>query len=67
MFQNYKKERTYVYFTGDIISHKVWGTSVESNKEDIRKAYDLVHKIYKPYNVKVFPVIGNHEPHPVNQ
>ncbi|VEN50000.1 unnamed protein product [Callosobruchus maculatus] len=54
----------YVYMTGDLVSHRVWATSIEGNKETITRTYGL---FLKNYNVPVFPILGNHEPHPVNQ
>ncbi|KAB0799318.1 hypothetical protein PPYR_04006 [Photinus pyralis] len=53
-----------VYFTGDIIDHKIWKVSVEHNKETIRTVYKKLNETFG--NVKVYPVLGNHEPHPVN-
>nr|CAI5843402.1 unnamed protein product [Callosobruchus analis] len=53
----------YVYMTGDLVSHRVWETSIEGNKETIARTYDL---FLKNFDVPVFPILGNHEPHPVN-
>ncbi|KAJ3664456.1 hypothetical protein Zmor_000019 [Zophobas morio] len=57
--QNFK----YVYFTGDIISHKVWDTSVSKNRDSILSLYSFFKE---KFDVPVFPIFGNHEPHPVN-
>ncbi|KAJ8922712.1 hypothetical protein NQ315_007747 [Exocentrus adspersus] len=53
----------YVYYTGDFVAHRVWSTSVENNTRDIIAVTDQFKKYY---NVPVYPVLGNHEPHPVN-
>uniref|UniRef100_V5GSZ1 Sphingomyelin phosphodiesterase n=1 Tax=Anoplophora glabripennis TaxID=217634 RepID=V5GSZ1_ANOGL len=55
-------EFDYVYYTGDFVSHRVWSTSVENNRDII--AVTDQFKAY--YNVPVYPVLGNHEPHPLN-
>ncbi|KAL0120105.1 hypothetical protein PUN28_008043 [Cardiocondyla obscurior] len=56
---------SYVYFTGDIIDHGVWETSREGNVESLNKSY---YQIYETFgNIPVYPILGNHEPHPLNQ
>ncbi|KAK9870764.1 hypothetical protein WA026_009725 [Henosepilachna vigintioctopunctata] len=57
------QEVDYVYFTGDIISHRVWSTSEAKNLETEREVLDLLRNTF---NVPVLFVLGNHEPHPVN-
>jgi sphingomyelin phosphodiesterase len=53
----------YVYYTGDIIAHRVWETSIEKNTDAITK----LHTYFKDnFDVPVFPIFGNHEPHPLN-
>ncbi|XP_066145817.1 sphingomyelin phosphodiesterase-like [Euwallacea fornicatus] len=54
----------YVYFTGDIISHRVWDTSREKNSEVIEK---FLKKLKSGFKVPVYPVLGNHETNPLNQ
>ncbi|XP_023021435.2 sphingomyelin phosphodiesterase-like [Leptinotarsa decemlineata] len=61
--QTQSHEFEYVYFTGDMVSHRVWDTSVESNKKIITEILDQFVKYYKK---PVYPVLGNHEAHPVN-
>lgn len=58
------KHFDYLYYTGDIISHKSWATTIKNNKESIKKVYQLFREYYP--RVKVFPILGNHEPHPTN-
>ncbi|KAG5890820.1 hypothetical protein JTB14_008261 [Gonioctena quinquepunctata] len=53
----------YVYFTGDLVSHRVWSTSAENNKKILSEIYD---KFSSNYKVPVYPILGNHEAHPVN-
>ncbi|KYB28199.1 Sphingomyelin phosphodiesterase-like Protein [Tribolium castaneum] len=53
----------YAYYTGDIISHRIWETSVENNTEAITKLYSYFKD---NLGVPVYPIFGNHEPHPLN-
>ncbi|XP_019881238.2 sphingomyelin phosphodiesterase [Aethina tumida] len=53
-----------VYFTGDIISHRSWVTSKEKNTESIKLIYKLFNTTFP--NTKVYPILGNHEPHPTD-
>jgi len=55
---------SYVYFTGDIIDHGVWETSIEENMKSLNKTY---FQIRETFNVSVYPILGNHESHPMNQ
>ncbi|XP_050300058.1 sphingomyelin phosphodiesterase B-like [Anthonomus grandis grandis] len=54
----------FVYFTGDIISHRVWSTNEANNTYTIKK---LLGKLKNGFNVPVYPTLGNHEPSPLNQ
>ncbi|XP_015834710.2 sphingomyelin phosphodiesterase isoform X1 [Tribolium castaneum] len=54
----------YLYYTGDIISHRVWETSIKRNTKSLSKIYSYMKK---KFNVPVFPVLGNHEPYPLDQ
>ncbi|KAF5302364.1 hypothetical protein FQA39_LY10403 [Lamprigera yunnana] len=54
----------YIYFTGDIIDHKVWSTNVAENSEVITKVYNYLKKTFG--TIPIYPILGNHEPHPVN-
>lgn len=54
----------YVYFTGDIVDHAVWNTAISTNKQSITRVNNLVANAFS--GVPVFPVLGNHESHPVN-
>ncbi|XP_060531078.1 sphingomyelin phosphodiesterase-like [Cylas formicarius] len=54
----------YVYFTGDIVSHRVWSTTQIDNTRDIKLVYQ---KLKDAFDVPIYPVVGNHEPHPINQ
>ncbi|XP_043796526.1 sphingomyelin phosphodiesterase 1-like [Apis laboriosa] len=55
----------FIYFTGDIIDHGVWETSKEGNIQSLIKMYDYIHNLFN--NTIMYPVLGNHEPHPLNQ
>lgn len=54
----------YVYFTGDIVDHAVWATTISYNEAAISRINSLLSNIFP--NTPVFPVLGNHEAHPVN-
>ncbi|XP_017058776.1 sphingomyelin phosphodiesterase [Drosophila ficusphila] len=54
----------YVYQTGDIVDHMVWGTSVAKNTEVLTKVSNRLNAAFG--DVPVYPCIGNHEPHPLN-
>lgn len=56
-------EYDYVYFTGDMVSHRTWSTSIEENSRIISKILDAFSQYYK---VPVYPCLGNHEAHPSN-
>jgi len=54
----------YIYMTGDIIDHGVWNTSIQKNS-------DIITKVLKQLNTEfpdtpVYPILGNHEPSPLN-
>ncbi|XP_047344030.1 sphingomyelin phosphodiesterase 1-like [Vespa velutina] len=55
----------YIYFTGDVINHSAWETSMEGNTQNLYKSYIEIYKYFK--NIPVYPVLGNHESHPMNQ
>ncbi|XP_018403569.1 PREDICTED: sphingomyelin phosphodiesterase 1-like [Cyphomyrmex costatus] len=59
------KNISYVYFTGDIIDHGVWETTIKGNVESLNKSYFKIYETFR--NIPVYPILGNHEPHPVNQ
>lgn len=59
----FQPDASFVYYTGDIISHRVWSTSVEKNTRDLIEIYELLDTYF---DVPVYPVLGNHEPHPLN-
>ncbi|XP_031341330.1 sphingomyelin phosphodiesterase-like [Photinus pyralis] len=55
---------SYVYFTGDIVAHKVYDTSEIGCVTDITKVYTELKNTFG--NVPVYPILGNHEAHPAN-
>ncbi|XP_034941151.1 sphingomyelin phosphodiesterase-like [Chelonus insularis] len=63
--KNYQSDIDYVYFTGDIIDHGVWATSKEGNTESLLKSFRKIKDTFG--DVPVYPIFGNHEPHPLNQ
>lgn len=59
------KDIAYVYFTGDIINHKVYDTNMNNIIEDVTKVHTTLKETFG--DIPVFPILGNHETHPVNQ
>ncbi|KAF2878762.1 hypothetical protein ILUMI_27403, partial [Ignelater luminosus] len=59
-----KADIDFVYFTGDIINHKVWQTSIPGNIEAITRTFHQLRTAFG--SIPVYPILGNHEAHPVN-
>ncbi|KAF2878763.1 hypothetical protein ILUMI_27404 [Ignelater luminosus] len=55
---------TYIYFTGDIVDHKLWGTSMRRNTKVISSVLEKLKNSFE--GIPIFPVLGNHDPHPLN-
>ncbi|KAK3927643.1 Sphingomyelin phosphodiesterase [Frankliniella fusca] len=53
-----------IYFTGDVIDHGVWETSRGTNVEILRSTFASMKQAFG--DVRVLPIVGNHEPHPLN-
>ena len=53
-----------IYFTGDIVDHGIWSTSVNGNKISISKINQLFAEVFE--KVPIYSVLGNHESHPSN-
>lgn len=53
-----------IYYTGDIVDHFSWKTSVEHNTESIRKMTAFLKSEFP--GIPLYPVLGNHEAHPAN-
>uniref|UniRef100_A0A182HUR6 Sphingomyelin phosphodiesterase n=1 Tax=Anopheles arabiensis TaxID=7173 RepID=A0A182HUR6_ANOAR len=53
-----------IYFTGDIVHHFTWNTSIETNEGAMRQVFDLMKRVFP--GVPLYPVLGNHESHPAN-
>ncbi|XP_012257111.2 sphingomyelin phosphodiesterase-like [Athalia rosae] len=63
--KEHEQDISYIYYTGDIIDHGVWETTRATNIESISKSY---HKLYETFgSVPIYPVLGNHEPNPMNE
>lgn len=54
----------YIYFTGDIVSHKIWATNKKYNSDAITKVMQQFKDTYG--SIPVYPVLGNHESHPAS-
>ncbi|KAF2890675.1 hypothetical protein ILUMI_15498, partial [Ignelater luminosus] len=59
-----KSPISYIYFTGDIINHRVWEGSINENIQVIKQMFAMVKR--RLPGIKVFPVVGNHEAFPTN-
>jgi hypothetical protein len=53
-----------IYFTGDIIHHFTWNTSLEGNEDDMKLIFDMFKANFG--DTPVVPILGNHEAHPAN-
>lgn len=57
----------FVILTGDVAPHNVWETLPQSKLLKTEEtAYSLLHSTFDPFNIPVFPAIGNHDSAPVN-
>ncbi|XP_055851893.1 sphingomyelin phosphodiesterase isoform X2 [Episyrphus balteatus] len=54
----------YIYNTGDIVDHTVWMTSREKNSDSLKKVNQLLKDTFG--DIPVYPLVGNHESHPLN-
>jgi len=54
----------YIYMTGDIIDHGVWNTSIQKNSDIITKVLQQLTTEFP--DTPVYPILGNHEPSPLN-
>ncbi|CAG9841105.1 unnamed protein product [Diabrotica balteata] len=61
---NTHKDLDYIYFTGDVVDHTIWNTTIESNTKVITYAFRALQEKFP--TTPVFAVIGNHESHPAN-
>lgn len=55
-----------IYYTGDMVDHGIWETSVEGNIKTTNIGFDYFSRKFAKENIKFYPVIGNHEASPVN-
>ncbi|XP_031332158.1 sphingomyelin phosphodiesterase-like isoform X2 [Photinus pyralis] len=55
---------SWVYLTGDLIGHQIAATSPRINSDIIKKISQKLRDTLK--NVPVYPILGNHEPNPVD-
>ncbi|XP_058823057.1 sphingomyelin phosphodiesterase 1-like [Topomyia yanbarensis] len=53
-----------IYFTGDIIHHFTWNTTLETNEESMRRVFQLLKQTFA--GIPLYPILGNHEAHPAN-
>ncbi|XP_063920810.1 sphingomyelin phosphodiesterase-like [Zophobas morio] len=61
--QTKNKTFDFVYYTGDIMSHRIFDTSIEKNSQLASKLYSYLRE---SFDVPIFPVLGNHEAHPLD-
>lgn len=53
-----------VFWTGDNVPHDVWNTTQPINLRHIHTVTGMISVAFN--NIPVFPVLGNHEVHPIN-
>ncbi|CAL4122871.1 unnamed protein product [Meganyctiphanes norvegica] len=61
---NTHQDISYVIWTGDIVPHSMWLTSVESNLQIIKETYGIFRSFFP--DTLFFPVVGNHEANPLD-
>lgn len=54
----------YIYMTGDIVDHAVWDTGIEKNSDVIEKVLKELKADFP--DTPIYPILGNHEPSPLN-
>ncbi|KAK5650976.1 hypothetical protein RI129_002005 [Pyrocoelia pectoralis] len=54
----------WVYLTGDLIGHQIGATSPSKNVNVIKKIMAIIRTTLK--NIPIYPILGNHEPHPAD-
>ena len=59
-YENY----SFIMLTGDYVHHAMWATSVQENTRHNEAVSNMIEKYFK--DTPVYPVVGNHEPHPCN-
>jgi len=67
VFESAAKEHPDVDFIlmgGDLVHHQVWNTTVEDNLAHFDATASALYDSFP--NVKIYPVVGNHEAHPCN-
>jgi len=50
--------------TGDFVDHAVWATSIPGNTDVITKIMERLKADFP--DTPVYPILGNHEPSPLN-
>jgi hypothetical protein len=50
--------------TGDIVDHAVWDTGIEKNSDVIEKVLKKLEADFP--DTPIYPILGNHEPSPLN-
>ncbi|KDR09869.1 Sphingomyelin phosphodiesterase [Zootermopsis nevadensis] len=50
--------------TGDIVDHAIWNTSIQKNSDVITKVTQKMRTDFP--DTPVYPILGNHEPSPLN-
>ncbi|CAG7826305.1 unnamed protein product, partial [Allacma fusca] len=54
----------FVLLTGDYVHHAIWATTVQDNQAHNSRVGSMLNNLFN--TTRVFPVVGNHEPHPCN-
>ncbi|CAG0891968.1 unnamed protein product [Darwinula stevensoni] len=58
------KDVEVVYWTGDILPHNIWESTVDEAQKEFRDTVEELRAAFP--HIPVYPALGNHEVHPVN-
>lgn len=53
------KNIDWIYFTGDVVDHGIWETSVDDNIIIMEKVFTLLRETFP--SIPLYPILGNHE------
>ena len=52
-------------WTGDVVPHNYWATTIPDNSQAVTATFQMMQAHFD--DLDVFPVLGNHESHPIDQ
>jgi hypothetical protein len=51
-------------YSGDSVDHAMWNTSIQGNSDTIIRIIKEIRTNFP--DITLLPILGNHEPHPLN-